>query len=238
MPDNIKVFKNPSELAEKLALNFMEFVKNKDIVNIALAGGSTPRLFYETLAKYASKVDWSNIHFYWGDERCVPPENKDSNYRMTKIALLDHIDIPKKNIHRILGENAPKDEALRYSAEISKNISSTEKFPSFDWILLGLGTDGHTASLFPDTDNLNNTEDLCVVAKHPESGQKRISFSLPLLQNAKRISFLVTGKNKTEIIHNLLEEKVASYSYPASLVYNKKLYPEWWLDDAAYYYVE
>jgi len=229
MSDKIKVFKNPSELAEKLAEEFIHYVDNKSTLNIALAGGSTPKLLYETLAKHSNEIDWSKIHFYWGDERCVSPDHSDSNYLMTKTALLDYIDTPTENIHRLLGEDVPENEARRYDNEIKSNIPSLK----FDWIFLGLGTDGHTASLFPNTENLKNTTDLCVVAEHPESGQNRISFTFSILEKADRISFLVTGSNKKDVIHKILVDKIVSDEYPVSLLFNKRKDIEWWTDENA-----
>ncbi|MBN2282097.1 MAG: 6-phosphogluconolactonase [Candidatus Marinimicrobia bacterium] len=230
MSEKVKVFKNPLELAEKLTFDFINFIKDRKDVNIALAGGSTPKIFYETLAKHSSAVNWKRIHIYWGDERCVPPDHQDSNFRMTKEALFTHINFPPENIHRIYGENDPVREALRYEKEITSKIPSLK----LDWVLLGLGPDGHTASLFPNTENLKNENDLCVVEKHPESGQLRISLSLQLLMSAKRITFLVTGASKSEIIKKLLFEKIVSEDFPASLLYHQRKDCEWWLDKEAY----
>ena len=233
--DNIKIFKNPAELSQRLAEEFIQYVDKKEKVNISLAGGSTPKIFYTTLSepKYKNQIDWSKIHFYWGDERCVSPDNAESNFLMTKTSLLDHIPIPKENIHRILGENNPESELIRYSDEIVHNLPIKKGIPKFDWVFLGLGNDGHTASLFPNTKELENRKDICVITTHPETGQKRISFSYPLLENAARISFLVTNIAKAEMIRTIIEERSVDTKYPASLLYNKRKDCEWWLDEDA-----
>jgi len=238
MSNNIKIFKDPLVLSEQLTEAFISFVASKAKVTIALAGGSTPKIFYTTLSqpKYQTRIDWSKIHLFWGDERCVPADDAESNYRMVKESLLNHINIPSKNIHPVHGKNLPKQEKNRYSDEIQSNLPLKNGLPAFDWIFLGLGTDGHTASLFPNTENLKVTDQLCVVVEHPETGQQRISFTLPLLANAERISFLVTNKKKAHIIEKLLRCERLTTNYPASLLYEKRPDAEWWLDqDAAAY---
>jgi 6-phosphogluconolactonase len=234
--DNIKIFENPIELSKKLVDEFINFCEGKERINIALAGGSTPKIFYTTLSqsKYCPEIMWKNIHIYWGDERCVPPNHSESNFLMVKQALIDHIQLPPENIHRIFGENSPSEECQRYSRELSANLPGMKGKPQFDWIFLGLGDDGHTASLFPCKPELSNNNDLCVVATHPQTGQKRISLGLPVLKNAARISFLVTNTGKGNIIERILGRKIVSPSYPASLLYNERPDAEWWLDkDAA-----
>ncbi len=235
---NIKIFSDPIELSENLTETFIKYIDKRSSVNIALAGGSTPKIFYSTLSqpKYQHKIDWSKIYLYWGDERCVPPVHKESNYRMVKEALLDHINIPAENIHRIKGEVDSYREKNYYSRLLLTNLPQKNGMPVFDWIFLGLGDDGHTASLFPDSGNLKVDDQLCVVAEHPETGQQRISFTIPLLANADRISFLVTNKKKAQIIEKILRCRKVSRQYPASLLFDKRPDAEWWLDqDAATY---
>ncbi len=236
----INIFTNPDELSQNLAVEFVDFIRNNknDIINILLAGGSTPKIFYSYLAldKFKDKIEWGKVHFYWGDERCVSPDHSDSNYLMVKKSLLDKIDIPKENIHRIYGENSPEKEISRYSNELLNNLTIKENIPIFDWVFLGLGNDGHTASLFPNSKNLNNINDLCVVEIQPESGQRRISLSLPILKNAQKITFLVTGRGKAEIIKKLLIDREITNQYPASLLFSKNKNIEWCLDvDSAKY---
>jgi 6-phosphogluconolactonase len=181
-------------------------------------------------------VDWSQVHLFWGDERCVPPEDPDSNYEMAYDSLIQHIPIPKDNVHRIHGENDPVNEVRRYTYEMEKafGISSSE-VPRFDWILLGMGADGHTASLFPGQGEVLASQDLCAVAVHPETGQKRITLTLPVLNNAACVSFLVTGLNKAGRLASVLRDPERRKRYPAALVQAENT--EWWVDREAAFHI-
>ncbi|MEQ8686872.1 MAG: 6-phosphogluconolactonase [Imperialibacter sp.] len=230
----LHISKNPRAVAEDFATFLVDLNQNSDKLNIALSGGSTPQLLFDILAAdYKKAIDWSKMHFYWGDERCVPPTDKDSNYGMAKTHLFDKVGIPEANIHRILGENEPKQEAQRHSHEIKKNVTSSDGLPRFDLVILGLGTDGHTASIFSDQMELLKATETCVVATHPESGQKRISLSGPVINNAKSIAFLVTGKSKQARVKEILKHRGKFRTYPASHIKpaNGVLY--WFLDEAA-----
>jgi len=230
----LHISKNPEAVARDFAAFLVDLSKGSDKLNIALSGGSTPQLLFDILAAdYKKAIDWSKMHFYWGDERCVPPTDKDSNYVMTKAHLFDKIGIQEANIHRIHGENDPKQEAQRHSHEIKKNVTHSDGLPRFDLVMLGLGTDGHTASIFPHEMELLKTTDTCVVATHPESGQKRISLSGPVINNAKAIAFLVTGASKHEKVREILKHRGKYRTYPASHIKpgNGVLY--WFLDEAA-----
>lgn len=230
---NKKIYKDPFELSKFLSDEILEVSKKK--INIALSGGSTPKLLFETLStSYHNKISWNNINFYWSDERCVPPEHQDSNYGMTKKYLFNNILIPEQNIHRIEGEIAPKVAANNYEQKILNNIKKgSNDFPIFDWIILGLGTDGHTASIFPNSSLEIFPKNICAVAVNPQTNQQRITFTINLINNAKRVSFLVTGINKAKIIFEILSGKETAIKYPASLIKppNGKL--EWWLDEEA-----
>ncbi|MDW7680654.1 MAG: 6-phosphogluconolactonase [bacterium] len=239
LPNNptIQIFKNANELAQALAVDFQGAVdqaaKENRSLNIALSGGSTPALFFQKLASspYQRNISWQNVHFFWGDERCVPPDHPDSNYGMTQKNLLDHISIPGENIHRILGENDPVNEANRYAGEIIQWLPvNPHGWPEFDWILLGLGADGHTASIFPGSDVLEDRTNICAVATHPETGQKRITLTLPIINRAKSISFLVTGEDKAEMVAKVLS---GNESLPASFVKTDSGILEWHLDEQA-----
>ena len=240
MKQTIKIFETEDQLASALAKEFQVSVneqskRNKDFY-IALSGGNTPALFFQKLAsaQYRENIVWQNIQFFWGDERCVAPDHPDNNYVMTKKNLLDHIYIPAKNIHRILGEDNPVAEAKRYAQEIESTVPMDNSgFPQFDWIFLGLGTDGHTASIFPGSDVLEDRKNICVVATHPESGQKRITMTLPIINHAKRVSFLVTGENKASVAAKILTGAEESKSLPAALIRPVNGSYEWYLDQAA-----
>ncbi len=236
----IKIFHDADELATSLAADFQNVVneaaKRNNEIYIALSGGSTPALFFQKLASapYRENIAWQNVHFFWSDERCVPPDDSDSNYGMTKNYLLDHVAIPVENIHRIFGENAPQDEAKRYASEINQWLPRVQNgWPEFDWILLGMGTDGHTASIFPGLDVLEDRTHICAVATHPEIGQKRITLTLPAINQAKRITFLVTGINKAPVIAQILCADQVNMLLPASFVKPDSGILEWYLDQAA-----
>ena len=213
----IDVFKDKTKLASAFCEELVRLSKGKDKFFLALSGGSTPKIIFQILAKdYASKINWNKIHLFWGDERCVPPDDQESNFGMTKKYLLKLITIPDENIHRIKGENNPEVEADRYSEEIIKYVPLTKGLPSFDIFMLGIGEDGHTASIFPDQMNLLNSEKFCDVAVHPSSSQKRVTLTGRVINNAKEVIFLVTGKNKSEIIKKILIKK--SRQLPAEFI--------------------
>ena len=233
------LFNDAGELAEQLAKDFSAAVSEKaasgGILTVALSGGHTPKTFFEVLADgYRDSIAWDRVVFFWGDERCVPPDNDESNFKMTNLALLSKIDIPEANVHRVLGEDPPHNEALRYEHEIREFIPAGESgFPRFDWIFLGMGPDGHTASLFPGAPTLDEREKVCVVATHPETGQKRVSVTFPVLDSAKRVSFLVAGDSKAPVLKEIMESGGKPLPYPASMVSPADGVLEWYLDKAA-----
>jgi 6-phosphogluconolactonase len=239
MNREIYIFNDKQELADRLASDFQRAVENSRNrgkgISIALSGGSTPRIFFERLAlpPYLERVPWSNVNLFWGDERCVPPDDGQSNFKMANDTFISKVNIPEQNVHRIIGENPPEAEVLRYADGIEKNLPSNNGFPEFDWIFLGMGTDGHTASLFPAAPTLKEMNSICVVAEHPETGQKRISLTLPVINNARRVSFLAAGKDKAKVLKEILEKGDSPLSYPASKVNPKNGVLEWYLDKAA-----
>jgi 6-phosphogluconolactonase len=219
----IHIYKTQEETVIQFAKYLISLVnenvkKNKNF-NIALSGGNTPQILFKLLKENYSKIiDWNFVHFYWGDERCVLPDSEDSNYGHAFKLFLNSNEIPKQNIHRIMGEANPRIEAKRYSDEILKNIPVKNNLPLFDFIILGLGTDGHTASIFPNQMELLNSNNICEVAAHPATKQKRITLTGNVINNANNISFLVTGKSKAEVIANIFEKKNNYKNYPASYI--------------------
>lgn len=234
----IKIFPTPFELAEKFAEEMVSLIngsapKNKPFT-VALSGGTTPELLFSVLGDHFSKsVQWKFVHLFWGDERCVPPENIESNYGMTKRKLIDKIGIPSSNIHRIIGENDPVSEAVRYSEEISANTEERDGLPMFDLVILGLGDDGHTASIFPHNSELLNSCSICEVAVHPVTHQRRITITGKILNNAKDIAFLVTGKRKAEIVEKIVNKKPSSQNFPASHIVPDYGNLTWFIDKDA-----
>lgn len=240
MDERIYRFDGISELAGRLAEDFKAAVVEKaalgESLTVALSGGHTPKSFFQVLAAppYKDTLPWDKVVFFWGDERCVPPDNDESNFKMTNLALLSHVAIPESNILRVLGENPPDGEAVRYGDEIKKFIpSGGNGFPRFDWIFLGMGDDGHTASLFPGAATLQEREKICVVATHPQTGQKRISVTLPVLNNGKRVSFLVAGNDKEPVLKEILQKGDRLLPYPASMVRPEEGILEWYIDKTA-----
>ncbi|WP_420322903.1 6-phosphogluconolactonase [Flagellimonas sp.] len=230
----LKIFKDKQEVAEQFSAYFAEGIKDKTEFHVALSGGSTPKIAFDVLASnYGDKIDWSKIHFYWGDERCVPPTDDQSNYKMTVDHLFSKINIPKGNIHRVLGESEPDREAMRYANLLEINLDRVDGVPQFDLVILGMGDDGHTASIFPHEIALWDAPDHCVVATHPDSGQKRVSINGKVINKAKEVAFLVTGAGKTEKVKVILEKTEGFEAYPAALVNpdSGKLF--WFMDEAA-----
>ena len=237
MTADIKIFPEPAKLAEAIAVELKKASKQAHEAgrrfNLVLAGGSTPRAVYQFLTRleFKNSIPWNCIHFFWGDERCVPPDHEDSNYRMARETLLDPLSIPQENIHRIHGENDPETEAARYAEEIKNNLTPQPgETPRFDWILLGLGTDGHTASLFPGAQPIEDRSGLCAVAIQPQSGQKRITLTNRVLNHARRVSFIVTGKSKGQVVAEILNQSPESRTYPAAQVHPQQGTLEWFLD--------
>ncbi len=229
-----KIYKNKQEVAEQFSIYFASLVKDYGTFHVALSGGSTPKLIFDVLAKnYGDRINWSNIHFYWGDERCVPPTNEQSNFKMTQDHLFTKIDVPKENIHRILGENQPAGEAMRYANLLEINLDRVEDIPQFDLVLLGMGDDGHTVSIFPNEIELWNSEDHCLVATHPETGQKRVSINGKVINTAKEVIFLVTGEDKAEKVKEIHNKQGDYIKYPAALVQPESGKLTWFMDEAA-----
>jgi 6-phosphogluconolactonase len=216
----VKTFATPFELAESFALELIDEIntaeKRQKPISVALSGGSTPDLLFSLLGENFSKsANWKFVHFFWGDERCVPPSNQDSNYRSAYIKLLAKIDIPENNVHRIRGEEDPVNEAIRYSQEISSSTRIREGLPVFDLIMLGLGEDGHTASIFPQNIELINSDKICEVAVKPVTLQKRITITGRIINNSDSVVFLVTGNSKSEVVGRILNKNQMALHYPA-----------------------
>lgn len=231
----IKIFDNLTSLNESFTAYLKEILKEKKRVTIALSGGSTPKSLFDYWAKnHQNDIDWNNVFLFWGDERCVPPTDEQSNYKMTKDHLLSHVAIPESNIFRIKGENAPDAEAERYATLLQMEVNMLGGTPSFDLVMLGMGDDGHTASIFPHEIDLWKSKKLCVVATHPESGQKRVSLSGKVINNAQRVAFLVTGAAKAEKVKQIIENrKEVKNIYPAAKVKPASGNLVWFLDKEA-----
>lgn len=221
------IFPSAQAAVEKIAQEFLALSQQNRPVHISLSGGSTPKLLFKTLAQspFATAIQWQNLHFWWGDERMVEPENPESNYGEVQHLLFDHIQIPTENIHRIQGENELHFELVRFTESL-REVPNGE----FDWIILGMGTDGHTASLFPYQTDFADPN-FAVIAKHPETGQIRISKTAKLIEQAKRITYLVTGESKAAILREIQQNSADSLPYPAAKISNANT--DWYLDQEA-----
>jgi len=234
MKPEIKIFSGPKEVAQQFASYLADFVKSRENITLALSGGSTPKLLFDHLAShYSRSMDWSKLHFFWGDERCVPPDHSESNYKMTFDHLLTKIEIPNENVHRVKGEMEPRLEADRYAAEIKNLVAVEGDLPKFDLVMLGMGEDGHTASIFPQQMHLLQSKNICEVSIHPESGQKRITLTGKVINNAAQVVFLVTGKSKAEKLFEILEQQGNWKDYPATYIQPQNGNLMWFLDRTA-----
>jgi len=217
----ILIFENSYKLANYLFNVWIKIAKEailkNDIFCVALSGGRTPIEFYSKLSSFVDYDIWMKTHIFLTDERFVPLQSQESNFRMIKENLLDYINIPQENIHFV---DTEKKDVFASAEDYEKNIKDffnkgKEVTPQFDLILLGLGTDGHTASLFPNDPHSHDQERIALGINHPEVKFERITLSLAVLNNAKRIVFLVLGKDKAEIVKKVVQEKG---DYPAAKV--------------------
>ncbi|MDA0118830.1 6-phosphogluconolactonase [Vibrio sp. T11.5] len=231
---NHKIFPTAEQVVESLANDMKAFSELGRPVHISLSGGSTPKMLFKLLStdKYATSIQWNNLHFWWGDERCVAPDDTESNYGEANTLLFSQVNLPAENIHRIRGEEEPKAEAERFAQEMADVIPTENGTPVFDWILLGVGADGHTASLFPGQTDYQD-ENLSVLASHPESGQIRVSKTAKVLEAAKRISYLVLGAGKVGIVNEIHTTPASELPYPAAKIQSKAGETEWYLDSDA-----
>jgi 6-phosphogluconolactonase len=232
----VKIFQKPKKVAKSVAKEIIKLTRQsaQSRFNIVLSGGKTPQKLFDVLGeKYNDSVSWERIHFWWGDERCVSPGSDKSNFKLANDLLLSKISIPEENIHRIRGENDPEEEAPRYEREIKENLNYRGETPVFDLILLGLGEDGHTASIFPDQLELFEEERICVATSHPLTGQPRITLSGRVLNNANRVFFMVTGEEKSMRISEIMNDDEAAKLMPAYYIEPKNGTLTWYLDEAA-----
>ncbi|RSD31509.1 6-phosphogluconolactonase [Vibrio pectenicida] len=231
---NHKIFQTAQQVVESLANDIKVLSELSRPVHISLSGGSTPKMLFKLLASeiYATSIQWQNLHFWWGDERCVTPDDEQSNYGEANTLLFSQVDIPAENVHRIRGEEKPEQEVERFAREMKEVIPTDNGTPVFDWILLGVGADGHTASLFPGQTNYEEQK-LSVLASHPESGQIRVSKTAKVLQAAKRISYLVLGAGKVEIVQEIHTTPATELPYPAAKIQSQTGETEWYLDSDA-----
>lgn len=235
---NLSVFADKEHFiagaADFMASRAAEAIAAQGRWTVALAGGATPRPIYARLAEavYAQRIDWCRVHVFFGDERCVPPDDSRSNYRMAREALLDHVPLPPENVHRIAGEEEPALAALAYEQRIQR-LFRTSAAPAFDLICLGIGENGHTASLFPGTASLRE-QVRWVVAQYVEGMQTwRVTMTVPLINAARHVAFFVEGAGKAETLGRVWHGPYEPDVLPAQLVQPTAGQLHWLVDAAA-----
>jgi 6-phosphogluconolactonase len=237
---NIRVFPNIEALVDALAdnicLTIVNSFKTKKLFSLALSGGNTPKALYRRLSEppFRDQVDWQSVLFLWGDERQVPPDSDESNYRMVYEEWLKKLNLEENNILRIHGEANAVEEAIRYNKKLEQKLSKNSfGIPQVDTVLLGVGTDGHTASIFPGDEKLKSSPPWCRVSRQPQTNQERITLTDSLINAASQIIFIACGREKAPIISKIIKKHPDAESYPASWIQpsNKNLI--WYLDQEA-----
>ena len=237
----IQIFQDAGSVAEEAARAFItmakEAIEEEGRFCVALSGGSTPVGMYSLLVQkpFVERIDWSKVFFFWGDERCVPPDHPDSNYREAREALLDRLTAPLENIHRIPGEFEPVHAAQAYEQDLAA-FFGVQDIPRFDLILLGMGSDGHTASLFPGSAALHERKHWAISVEHrfpPPPLVDRVTLTPIVLNNAAKIVFLVTGENKAGRLAQIFQEPYRPDKLPAQIVRAENGIVLWLVDQAA-----
>jgi 6-phosphogluconolactonase len=240
-PDAVSLARAAAEYFVTVAI---EAIAARGWFAVVLSGGSTPRATYALLSteEFASRVDWSRVHIFWGDERCVPPDHSDSNYRMAREALLDHVLLPACNVHRIRGEMNPEEAAADYERALrsffgwqprGKEIGDERPVPRFDLVLLGMGEDGHTASLFPGTAALHEGTRWVVAHYVDKLGAWRVTLTLVAINAAAHVVFIVSGAGKAERLQQVLAGPYQPDVLPAQLIRPGGGHLLWLVDAAA-----
>lgn len=237
-PEQIIVAPDAEALTSSAAGFFVDIVNlaiaRSGGASVALSGGSTPRALFKLLGtpEWRDRIDWTKLHVFWGDERFVPPDDAQSNFRMANEALLSHVPIPQENVHRFLTERGSAPEvAADYEQTIHDFFNGGK--PEFDLILLGLGTNAHTASLFPNSAALQETKRLVMAEHIEEVGGDRLTFTVPLINSAREVCFLVSGGEKAEVVRDVLLGKTEPLQKPAQLIRPTPGRLTWLLDGPA-----
>ena len=220
-----RISPSPAEVAKSAAQLFTDAVINaasaRGVARVAISGGTTPKAMFALLAAepFASQIPWDKLDLFWVDERCVPPDHADSNYRMTREALLSKVPLPADRIHRMEGELDPEVAAARYESTI-RNAFRLEgaETPTFDLILLGMGDDGHTASLFPHTEGLNDLTHIVIANHVPQKDTWRITLTSPVINQGREVAFLIEGAAKAQVLHDVFLGPFQPDTYPSQII--------------------
>jgi 6-phosphogluconolactonase len=243
MPD-VRIFSDTHTLAAAAAQLWVAAaqaaIRERGLFSVALAGGSTPLMLYHLLAgpDYTHKVEWDRVHFFWGDERCVPPDHDDNNAFKARQALLDHISTPAANIHPILTQHKPEAAAAMYEETLLAFFSSLPapaepEPPTFDMVLLGMGDDGHTASLFPGSPAVHETARWVTAQYVDKLAAWRISLTPAVFNRARAVLLLVSGAGKSATLQRVLYGSYQPDRYPAQVIQPVRGEPAWLVDEAA-----
>jgi 6-phosphogluconolactonase len=233
----IRVLENPADLnlaaAALICASANENISEKGDFSIVLSGGNTPRSVYELLTspEFKNQVGWQQVKIFFGDERYVPQDDDRSNFKMAREALLDHVPVLPQNIFPIPTGSTPEKDAAAYQSVLKNNF--TGALPEFDLILLGLGENGHTASLFPFSKILNETEKFVSEVFVEEQNEFRISLTAPVINAARQIVFLVSGIKKAEVLYQIIEGEKNSERFPAQLISSGRQNITWLVDQDA-----
>jgi 6-phosphogluconolactonase len=239
----INICQNKEKLAEKLATHFVDLAKASIEADgrftVALSGGSTPKALYSLLAtdEYAKQIAWDKVFFFWGDERCVPHDSPDSNYRMVNEALLTKVPIPKANTFTTEGqEKNPEEAAKQYEQKLKEFFQlGANKYPAFDLVLLGLGPEGHTASMFPGSVALTEPQRIFMTVYVEKLSAFRLTLTLNAINAAKNVCFMVAGEDKADILSTIISQtaRTSENKLPAACIQPSAGHLEWFIDRAA-----
>lgn len=227
------VYPSSIETARALILHLVKIMMDEPdkTFHIAFSGGSTPALMFDLWAnEYSDLTPWKRMKVYFVDERCVPPVNSESNYGVMRSLMLSVVPISYENVFRIKGEDKPENEAIRYSQVVKSQVPMKDGWPVFDIVLLGAGSDGHTSSIFPGQERLLNSDKIYEASYNPNNGQKRIAMTGCPMLNARRVIFLITGRNKAEVVGEICTSGDTS---PAAYIAHHAEQAELFLDDFA-----
>ncbi|HOT13584.1 MAG TPA: 6-phosphogluconolactonase [Bacteroidales bacterium] len=231
MGPTITTLRNTFEIASYIAHKLdKKLDAKKSTINIAISGGNTPKeIFKHWSSHFKNEINWRNISFYWVDERCVPSSSSESNYGEAKRLFFDKVLTTQDNVFPIVGDNKPHEEVFILNSLVQSKLPQKNNLPVFDLILLGMGTDGHTASIFPGQLELFNLDEAYTTSVNPHTGQKRITLTGKTINNANEVCFIITGSDKKLIIDEIINKKGNWQSYPASFIINDNL--EWIIEE-------
>jgi 6-phosphogluconolactonase len=234
----VKTFKGINELSQYAARSFIELanesIQERGRFLVALSGGSTPMRLYELLGQqFQNEVDWTRAHFFWGDERCVPVDDAGNSYGRTKKVFFDKINIPGENIHRVLSELEPDSASREYARTLEVFADPPFAWPRFDLVLLGMGDDGHTASLFPNSPVEVDSPTLAVTANYQGRPANRVTLTPTVLNSSRNIMFLVIGKAKAMTLSRVLSDTYNPKELPAQRIAPKDGNLDWLIDEEA-----